>query len=143
MYDALVNAIRAEIPPGAELISAKVTAITTSEERQKITLSNGEEISARLVVLANGLNVGLRRKLGIERQIISACHSISLGFNLAPVGRAAFEFPALTYYPKRSSERMAYLTLFPIGSRCVPTCSSTARSTIPGCARCAARRTRP
>ena len=57
-------------------------------ERQKIVLSNGEEISARLVVLANGLNVGLRHQLGIERRIVSACHSISLGFDIAPVGRA-------------------------------------------------------
>ena len=82
MYDALVNAIRAEIPPGVETIYAKATAITTSAERQKLTLSNGDEISARLVVLANGLNVGLRHTLGIERQIISACHSISLGFDM-------------------------------------------------------------
>ena len=49
MYDALVNAIRAEIPPDVEIIAAKATAIKTSEERQKLTLSNGIEISARLV----------------------------------------------------------------------------------------------
>ena len=65
-----------------------MTDVSTSAERQKLTLSNGETISARLVVLANGLNVGLRRNLGIERQIISACHSISIGFDLVPVGRA-------------------------------------------------------
>jgi 2-polyprenyl-6-methoxyphenol hydroxylase-like FAD-dependent oxidoreductase len=38
------------------------------------------------------------------------------GFDLTPVGRATFDFPALTYYPERSHHRMAYLTLFPIGS---------------------------
>ena len=80
-------------------------------------LSNGEEISARLVVLANGLNVGLRHQLGIERRIVSACHSISLGFDLVPVGRAAFDFPALTYFSERPSDRIPYLSLFPIGSR--------------------------
>ena len=80
-------------------------------------LSNGEEISARLVVLANGLNIGLRHMLGIKRRVISACHSVTLGFDVEPVGRAAFEFPALTYWPKRSTARMAYLTLFPIGRR--------------------------
>jgi 2-polyprenyl-6-methoxyphenol hydroxylase-like FAD-dependent oxidoreductase len=117
MYDDLVNAIRAEIPPTTETIHAKVTAIKTSAERQKLTLSNGTEISARLVVLANGLNVGLRHTLGIERQIVSACHSISLGFDMVPIGRAAFDFPALTYFSERSSDRIPYLTLFPIGSR--------------------------
>jgi 2-polyprenyl-6-methoxyphenol hydroxylase-like FAD-dependent oxidoreductase len=115
MYDALVNAIRAEIGRPAEFIEAKTLTVKTSTERQQLTLSNGEEISARLVVLANGLNVGLRHMLGIERRIVSACHSISLGFDMAPAGRAAFDFPALTYFSERSSDRIPYLTLFPIG----------------------------
>ena len=49
-------------------------------------------------------------------RVISAGHSITIGFDLAPVGRAAFDFPALTFYPQRSTDRMAYLTLFPVGS---------------------------
>jgi 2-polyprenyl-6-methoxyphenol hydroxylase-like FAD-dependent oxidoreductase len=117
MYDALVNAIRAEIPADTESLFSKVISISAGPERQKLVLSSGEEISARLVVLANGLNVGLRHQLGIERRIVSACHSISLGFDLIPVGRAAFDFPALTYFSERSSDRIPYLTLFPIGSR--------------------------
>jgi len=72
-------------------------------------------VSARLVVLANGLSISLRHQLGIERVISSACHSITLGFDVAPLGRTKFDFPALTYWPKRSRDRMAYLTLFPIG----------------------------
>jgi 2-polyprenyl-6-methoxyphenol hydroxylase-like FAD-dependent oxidoreductase len=114
MYDTLVNAMRAQIPSGVETIHAKASAISNSAERQKIVLSNGEEISARLVVLANGLNIGLRHTLGIKRRVISECHSITLGFNVEPVGRAAFDFPALTYWPKRASSRMAYLSMFPI-----------------------------
>jgi 2-polyprenyl-6-methoxyphenol hydroxylase-like FAD-dependent oxidoreductase len=107
MYDALINIIRAEIPPEVETIHAKATAVVTSAERQKLTLSNGIELSARLVVLANGLNVGLRQAIGIERRIVSACHSISLGFDMAPVGRAAFGFPALTDFPSgRATERL-------------------------------------
>jgi 2-polyprenyl-6-methoxyphenol hydroxylase-like FAD-dependent oxidoreductase len=117
MYDALIGAVRAEIAAPAELIYAKVTDVSTSAERQKLTLSDGETISARLVVLANGLSVGLRRNLGIERQILSASHSISIGFDMVPVGRPAFEFPALTYFSERASERVAYVTLFPIGNR--------------------------
>jgi 2-polyprenyl-6-methoxyphenol hydroxylase-like FAD-dependent oxidoreductase len=117
MYDDLVNAIRAEIAAPAERICAKVIDVSTSAERQKVTLSDGETISARLVVLANGLNVGLRRTLGIERQILSACHSISLGFDFVPVGRPAFDFPALTYFSERASERIPYITLFPVGKR--------------------------
>jgi 2-polyprenyl-6-methoxyphenol hydroxylase-like FAD-dependent oxidoreductase len=117
MYDTLVNAIRGEIPACVETVCAKVTGVSTSAERQKLTLSNGEEISARLVVLANGLNIGLRRTLGIERQVVSAGHSISIGFDIAPIGRPAFEFPALTYFSETPSDRIPYLSLFPVGSR--------------------------
>jgi 2-polyprenyl-6-methoxyphenol hydroxylase-like FAD-dependent oxidoreductase len=114
MYDTLVNTLRTQIPPDVETICAKASFVSNGGERQRIALSNGEEISARLVVLANGLNVGLRHTLGIKRHVISECHSVTLGFNIEPVGRAAFDFPALTYWPKRSSSRMAYLSAFPI-----------------------------
>jgi 2-polyprenyl-6-methoxyphenol hydroxylase-like FAD-dependent oxidoreductase len=117
MYDALIAAVRAEIAAPAELIYAKVTDVSTSAERQKLMLSNGETISARLVVLANGLSIGLRHKLGVGRQVLSANHSISIGFDMAPLGRPAFEFPALTYFSERTKERVAYVTLFPIENR--------------------------
>jgi 2-polyprenyl-6-methoxyphenol hydroxylase-like FAD-dependent oxidoreductase len=116
MYDALVNSVRAEIPAHVDTTYAKALSISNSAERQKIKLSNGEEISARLVVLTNGLNVGLRHQLGIERRLVSACHSISIGFYMAPRGRPSFDFPALTYFSERPSDRTGYLTLFPIGN---------------------------
>ncbi|MDA9403697.1 FAD-dependent oxidoreductase [Bradyrhizobium sp. CCBAU 45389] len=117
LYDSLVNAIRDEIPASVGRIHAKAIAVETSTERQRITLSNDETISARLVVLANGLNVGLRHQLGIARKIVSACHSISIGFDVVPAGRNAFDFPALTYFSERPSDRIPYITLFPVGTR--------------------------
>jgi 2-polyprenyl-6-methoxyphenol hydroxylase-like FAD-dependent oxidoreductase len=114
MYDTLVNTMRGQIPAEVETIFAKASAITNSGERQKIVLSNDEEISARLVVLANGLNIGLRHMMGIKRRVISECHSVTLGFNVEPQGRAQFDFPALTYWPGRTRARMAYLSVFPI-----------------------------
>src|SRR5260370_35771863 len=98
--------MRAEMPPGVETIFAKVTGISNSDERQQVTLSDGEQISARLLVLANGLNIGLRTMLGIDRQVISSCHSLTLGLDAPPVGRAAFELPARTYRPKQASSRV-------------------------------------
>jgi 2-polyprenyl-6-methoxyphenol hydroxylase-like FAD-dependent oxidoreductase len=114
-YDTLVNVVRAEIPPESVFIPAKVTAIATSPGRQTLTLSTSESVTARLVMLTNGLNLALRHQLGIGRELLSACHSISIGFDLAPVGRRSFDFRALTYFPERAADRMAYLTLFPIG----------------------------
>ena len=100
-YAPLVNTVRGEIPGNVPMIEAKVTALKTGADRQTVTLSTGEDISARLIVLANGLNVGLRDSLGITREILSECHSISIGFDVKPVGRRAFDFPALTYYAEK------------------------------------------
>ena len=115
-YAPLVNTVRGLIPPNVPMIIAKATAITAGSARQTVTLSDGETVSARLVVLANGLNIGLRHSLGLTREILSECHSISIGFDAMPVGRDAFEFPALTYYAEHTSDKTALLTLFPIGS---------------------------
>jgi 2-polyprenyl-6-methoxyphenol hydroxylase-like FAD-dependent oxidoreductase len=115
LYDTMVNTMRGEIPPSIEMIHAKVMDVATSDDCQIVTLSNDEQISARLVVIANGLNIGLRHKLGMQRRDISKTHSIMLGFDLVPAG-ASFSFPALTYYGEHPSDRAAYITLFPIGA---------------------------
>jgi 2-polyprenyl-6-methoxyphenol hydroxylase-like FAD-dependent oxidoreductase len=116
LYETLVNTIRAELPDRAVFIHAKVTDVATGVDRQRITLSNGEQVSARLVIMANGLNSGLRQRIGMARQDLSPCHSIAIGFDMKPVGRSAFAFPALTYYGVKPRDRLAYLTLFPVGA---------------------------
>jgi 2-polyprenyl-6-methoxyphenol hydroxylase-like FAD-dependent oxidoreductase len=116
LYDTLVNAVRAVMPAEVEFVRAKVDAIDNSPDRQRVRLSTGREISARLVVLANGLNSNFRSATGMAREDVSKCHSVTIAFNVKPVGRDRFDFPALTYYPERTSDRFAYLTLFPVGS---------------------------
>src|SRR5262245_41710044 len=110
LYETLVNTVRAAIPRSVPVFDAKATAIATGEDRQIVTLSSGEQISARLVVLANGLNIGLRHTLGLTRDVISNCHSISIGFDMKPAGRRSFDFRALTYFTERAADRMAYIT---------------------------------
>ena len=114
-YDKLVNTMRTAIHSSVTFISGKVTAIVNSSDRQIMTLASGENISARLIILANGLNSGLRSALGMVREDVSKCHSITVAFDLKPLGRSSFEFGALTYYPERTADRLAYLTLFPVG----------------------------
>ena len=101
-------------PAGTAFIHAKVTDVSTGPERQTVKLSNGDEIAARLVVVATGLNIGLCQKLGLQREVISPGHSISVGFDVQPADR--LPFTALTYFAERPADRMAYITLFPIGS---------------------------
>jgi 2-polyprenyl-6-methoxyphenol hydroxylase-like FAD-dependent oxidoreductase len=54
--------------------------------------------------------------LGISRRIIAEKQSISFGFSLAPKTERAAAFQALTYYGAGVSNRIDYLSLFPIGS---------------------------
>jgi 2-polyprenyl-6-methoxyphenol hydroxylase-like FAD-dependent oxidoreductase len=115
LYDTLVNTMRSQIPPEVKFFHAKATEVSTTADRQTVTLSTGETLSARLIVIANGLNIGLRHQLGMTRRIISECHSISIGFDMMPRGRPTFDFVALTYFPVHVDDRMAYLALFPIG----------------------------
>jgi len=114
-YDTLVNTVRAQIPPGATIIHAKAQEIATSDDRQTVTLADGSIVEARLVILANGLNIALQQQLGITRKVISPRHSISIGFDIRAIGRPVFPFPALTYYADCPGDGMALITLFPIG----------------------------
>jgi 2-polyprenyl-6-methoxyphenol hydroxylase-like FAD-dependent oxidoreductase len=113
-YATLVNAVRAEIPPAIDRVRAKVAALSSDGDGPTLTLSTGETMSARLIVLANGLNNRLREASGMTRRVLSPEHSVSIGFNIAPVGRPHFDFAALTYYPERLRERIAYLSIFPV-----------------------------
>ncbi len=114
-YDMLVNAVRGEIPPGVDFIESRVDSLTNGPDRQTIKLANGETVSARLAILANGLSLGLRQSLGMEREILSTCHSLSIGFDLAPADGNGFRFPALSYFPESQTDRIAYIAFFPIG----------------------------
>lgn len=112
-YELLVNRMRALA--GDSIIVDKVTSIAPSADRQVVTLARSGEISARLVVVANGLNRALRGTLGLGQREISPNHSISIGFDIAPKGADVFPFRSLTYFPEDLAQRIAYLTLFPFG----------------------------
>jgi 2-polyprenyl-6-methoxyphenol hydroxylase-like FAD-dependent oxidoreductase len=114
-YAPLVNTVRTQIPPRIRFIEAKATVLKTGATSQTVTTSTGETVTARLIVLANGLSIGLRDQLDLTREVLSPCHSISIGFDISPVGRPAFDFPALTYYSEQTGDNTALITFFPIG----------------------------
>jgi 2-polyprenyl-6-methoxyphenol hydroxylase-like FAD-dependent oxidoreductase len=114
LYHDLVNAVRKQIPASVPHIATKVSAISGDAGRPRIILATGNEIEARLVILANGLNPGLRETLGIKREVLSPCHSISIGFDMKPDGDQPFAFPALTIFPETPGQAMAYISIFPV-----------------------------
>lgn len=116
-YGAFVNAVRDRMPEAVDFVRAKVIGVEPSADRQTVRLSNGVVLTARLVIIANGLNSGLRHTLGMPRHDISPCHSISIGFDVVSATQKPLPFPALTYHSESPDDRTAYLTLFPIADR--------------------------
>lgn len=108
-YSALVNRMRGLIPQNITFVQSKVTALSVSSERQTVTLANGEQISARLLIGANGVMADL---IGARREI-SRCHSVSIGFDVDAEGSP---FEGLTYFGEEPAQRTAYITLFPLPS---------------------------
>jgi 2-polyprenyl-6-methoxyphenol hydroxylase-like FAD-dependent oxidoreductase len=108
-YSALVNRLRSLIPSSVAFVQGKVTNVSLSPERQILSVADGAQISARLVIGANGIMAGM---IGARREI-SRCHSVSIGFDVDP---SHWPFDALTYFGEDPVHRVAYLTLFPLPS---------------------------
>lgn len=114
-YEGMVGAMRGAVAAPAHLVAAKVTAVHPSTERQVVHLSDGSVWSARLVVVATGPSPRLVARLGFERTVLSAQHSVSIGFDLASRSPGGFPFESVTWFPERFDAATAYLTVFAMG----------------------------
>jgi 2-polyprenyl-6-methoxyphenol hydroxylase-like FAD-dependent oxidoreductase len=112
LYEDIVRVVRARLPASVESITDEVTDVQTGTQMQRVSLLHRGPISADLVILATGMADSLRHKLGIGRRVVAEKQSITFGFTLAPKMERA---PALTYYGAGVSNRIDYLSLFPIG----------------------------
>ncbi|QND50834.1 FAD-dependent monooxygenase [Phyllobacterium sp. 628] len=115
-YSDLVNTLRRALPPQVHTIIGRVSDIQTGPERQEVILSDGRRFSGRLLVVATGLGDAVRKKLGVEREVLSPAHSLCCGFDLARP-RSEFPFPSLVWNGEHFNDRVSYLTLFPIGEK--------------------------
>jgi 2-polyprenyl-6-methoxyphenol hydroxylase-like FAD-dependent oxidoreductase len=115
-YEAMVKAARAQLPPSVELIVGRVVDVETSPSEQRVRLSSGETLTARLVILAIGPGNGLCRKLGIGRRVVSDNHSLAIGFDLVTEAGSPLERSVLVHYGERLQDRVDYITVFPLGA---------------------------
>lgn len=113
-YSALVNTLRGFFTDTVSFLHDKVVDADLSGERPLLKLASGDSVQSRLLVGASGLNSELLSAFGMSRRVVSRCHSISIGFDLAPADRSAFGFDALTYFGEHPKYRVAYFTLFPM-----------------------------
>jgi 2-polyprenyl-6-methoxyphenol hydroxylase-like FAD-dependent oxidoreductase len=108
----MVNALRAQMPAGVDYRQDRVDHIANSSGVQRVTLSGGEELTCRLVVLASGVSDWLLANLGLQRRMVQRDQSMGFGFNIAASQARPFDFDALTYYSFSPSTRIDYLSLF-------------------------------
>ena len=112
-YDDVVNAVRSEAETVATVVLGRVAAIHSSDDLQRVELSDGRVISARLVILACGsMGSKLHEQLDLPKRMVSEHHSMSYGFSIERSSGESFAFETLTYAPHRLDQPIAYLTLF-------------------------------
>ncbi|MGO4339971.1 FAD-dependent oxidoreductase [Labrys sp. KB_33_2] len=115
-YADLVNALRSALPAEVRSVVAKVTQIDCGPDHQRVMLSDGRSYECRLVIVATGLGDTIRKKIGVDKQVVSPAHSLCCGFDLVRA-RNDFPFPSLVWTGERFNDRISYLTLFPIGDK--------------------------
>lgn len=113
-YDRMVNALRGAWPERVRFQRGRVRAIEPGEELQRVVLTSGDALQARLVVLATGPGERLRRSLGIEKRLLRERHSLCIGFSLAAPDERPFGFTSLVRHGGRPGEGMGFASLFPM-----------------------------
>ena len=111
-YSDLVNTLRANLPASIKARVGRVERIASDGGTTTVHLADGEELTARLVVLACGTCEPLLASLGLRRRVIQKEQCLVLGFNIEPANSTAFSFDAITYFPSDPASRIDYLTLF-------------------------------
>lgn len=114
-YSTMVNTIRGHIPGSVERKLGRVEQIVNGPEVQRVKLASGEELTARLVILACGVRSEIQESLGLRKHLIQTEQSMAFGFTIARPDGEPFPFDAVTYYPTSCAARVDYLTLFLLG----------------------------
>lgn len=115
-YEDMVNGVRGTLPPTVDFQIGRVQQIVTGVDQQRVTLVGGAEHTARLLVLAGGTAGDLHTRVGLRKRMIQREQSLAFGFTIARTDGCAFPFDALTYHPEGHAGRVAYLTLFLVGT---------------------------
>lgn len=113
-YHDTVNEIRRRVEKQVPFEIARVDAIETRDGEQRVLLSTGDALRARLVVLATGGNSRLLKSLGFEQKPDPhAMRTLSFGFDLVRRDGLPFDFAGFNYVT--DSDGIDYITLFRVG----------------------------
>ncbi|MGB0109170.1 MAG: FAD-dependent monooxygenase [Terriglobales bacterium] len=114
-YSDMVNPLRAHLPASVEFKLGRVVQISNSADLQRVKLAGGEELTARLLVLACPLSPEIQAGLRLKRVLIQKDQSLAIAFTIAPANGGPFPFDAVTYHATSAASGVDYLSLFRIG----------------------------
>jgi 2-polyprenyl-6-methoxyphenol hydroxylase-like FAD-dependent oxidoreductase len=114
-YRELVMDVRAALPAAVRFVQARAAAIANGPDVQRLRLADGRELTARLAILACGLNGEIPQSLGIQRQWVNKPQSVALAFTIAPANGRPFAFDSATCYPTSTAMGIDYVTFFRMG----------------------------
>jgi 2-polyprenyl-6-methoxyphenol hydroxylase-like FAD-dependent oxidoreductase len=114
IYSDMVNAIRARLPGNVEFWLGRAEATANRGEFQTLKLSDGQELAARVIVLASGVNNGFHGSLRLRRRVLRRDQSQAFGFTIAGCDTQPFDFDSVTYYSIDPSSCIDYLSLFKV-----------------------------
>ena len=104
-----IRSVRQAWPENVRLFEGVVSSIDASASAQTLSLTDGRRLGGRLVVLATGRLPTLAAGLGLRRRLLSANHSVCLGFSVA----ADLDVKAQVFAAPFGSG-LAYVSIFPI-----------------------------
>jgi 2-polyprenyl-6-methoxyphenol hydroxylase-like FAD-dependent oxidoreductase len=114
-YRDMVNPLRERLPATVQFKVGHVAKIANSADLQRVSLDGGEQLTARLVVVACGLSADIPAGLGLKRISIQKHQSVAIAFTIARPDARAFDFDSMTCFPTSRAPDLDYLTFFPIG----------------------------
>lgn len=115
-YEDLVNRARSNLPPTVHTVLGRIDSLRTSAAAQSVRLSDGRSVSGRLLILATGPGYALQRLAGIRRKMLRDRHSVTFGFDIAPVDAAGFAHSFVVYQREKIEDRVDYLAAFTMGA---------------------------
>lgn len=116
-YENLVNRARSALPEHVHRVVGRVSKIETTDDLQSVSLSNGDVVTGRLIVLATGQGAAVGRQAGARRVTLRERHSLTFGFQIEPAGVASFKDSFLVYQRENIRDKIDYLAAFTMGGR--------------------------
>jgi len=116
-YSETVNALRDSLLKRQILEVGRVTSIKDGDDCCEVVIDEKLTRRARLVVMATGMEAGLRQQLDVQNVADEKLVSTTFGFEIESVSERELPYLAFNFRPRHFIEGLHYITFFPIGDR--------------------------